>query len=208
MRIPLNINKIVALQKNFTALWHKKNNVNFAKYKNIYNLIIQLHFYNFTLWHLEDKARNPKVSDKIIANVKKEIDKNNQLRNDTIEKIDFFIDAYLKKNNIQAEENTTVNTETPGAAIDRLSILALKIYHMNEEISRDDVSIEHIKNCNNKLFILKEQKINLVKSLTQLIKDIFFGQKRHIVYRQFKMYNDPTLNPEIYKISKRKLKLL
>jgi hypothetical protein len=204
MRIPINVNRIVHTQKKLTDDWHKNKKHKENSYKEIYNFVVLLHLYNYTLWHLEDEARNPKANPQVIANVKQEIDMTNQKRNDTIEQIDECIQEYIKKLNVENKADAKFYTETIGSVIDRLSILALKIYHMGLEALRSKTDIEHIKDCNQKLFILKEQKNYLVKALTQLVKDVFEGEVIQFVYRQFKMYNDPKLNPKIYKNTEKK----
>lgn len=206
MRIPINVNRIVHTQKKLTENWHKNKKHKENSYKEIYNYIVLLHWYNYTLWHLEDEARNPAATPPKIANVKHSIDKANQQRNDTIEQIDLCIEEYLKKLEIETKEDARYYTETVGSVIDRLSILALKIYHMNIESLRPKTDIDHMKECSQKLIILKEQKNYLVKALTQLVKEIFEGEIKQFVYRQFKMYNDPKLNPKIYKNTVKKSK--
>ena len=153
---------------------------------------------NYNLWHLEDLARDNDADDSIIANVKRKIDKENQLRNDRIEKLDILIDEYLKENKIFPETDVS-NSETPGSIVDRLTILSLKIYHMNEQTQRKDVDKNHILSCENKLKILNLQRDDLAKALKILIKEISKGEKKHKIYYQFKMYNNPTLNPVLYK---------
>lgn len=151
--------------------------------------------HNFNLWHEEDKARDPHASDSLIATVKRNIDKLNQMRNDTIEVLDDKIIATLDSNQ---PENLPMNSETPGSIVDKLSINALKIYHMHEQTERADATADHIEKCTQKLAILRAQAGDLQNCLSSLIDDLMHGKKRMKLYRQMKMYNDPTLNPVLY----------
>mgnify|MGYP003806713645 CR=1 FL=1 len=162
-------------------------------------MLIELLFYNYSLWHLEDKARLKTAGDTVIAKVKRAIDKENQLRNDTIENIDEYISGILFKKKIKPRKNAYRNTETVGAAIDRLCIISLKIYHMREETLRSDADASHILKCGERLKLLKLQRSDLGAALDLLAAKIYAGEIVQQIYRQMKMYNDPTLNPEVYK---------
>lgn len=147
-------------------------------------------------WHLEDIIRNPRIDPVEALKIKRRIDSSNQDRTDKVEYIDsYFLDKYA---NIKPEPDATLNTETLAWAVDRYSILALKIYHMNQEVLREDVSNQHIEQCTAKLNILLEQKKDLSTSINQLIADIESGRKIIKTYKQMKMYNDPSLNPVLY----------
>jgi predicted nucleic acid-binding Zn-ribbon protein len=147
-------------------------------------------------WHLEDIIRDPKIDPVEALKIKRRIDKSNQDRTDLVEMIDsYFLEKYK---DIKPQPNATINTESPAWAIDRLSILALKIYHMEQEVKRTDVSKEHIDNCQKKLNILLEQRVDLSTAIDQLLDDIEHGRKYMKVYKQMKMYNDPSLNPVLY----------
>lgn len=147
-------------------------------------------------WHMEDVIRNPNIDPKDALYWKRRIDKQNQIRTDTVEYIDsYFLNLY---STTSPKENAKVNTESPAWAIDRLSILALKIYHMQEETHRSDADQEHRDNCQVKLNILLEQRSDLSKSIEELLQDIKTGKKVMKVYKQMKMYNDPSLNPVLY----------
>ncbi|MDR2423478.1 MAG: DUF4254 domain-containing protein [Prevotellaceae bacterium] len=147
-------------------------------------------------WHLEDIIRKPDIDPVKALEVKRRIDKSNQDRTDLVE----FIDDYLfdKFKNIEQQHNATINTETPAWAIDRLSILALKIYHMHCETVRTDATDEHVAGCKRRLEILCNQQSDLSQAIDQLLEDIAVGKKYIKTYKQMKMYNDPTLNPELY----------
>jgi hypothetical protein len=147
-------------------------------------------------WHLEDIIRNPAIDPAEALVIKRRIDKSNQDRTDLVELLDgYFLDQYKES---QPMENATINTESPAWALDRLSILALKIYHMQQEASRVDASDEHKTQCQTKLNILLEQRKDLSTAIDQLLADIEAGRKYMKVYKQMKMYNDPSLNPVLY----------
>lgn len=148
-------------------------------------------------WHYEDIIRDPNIDPVAALTLKRKIDKSNQERTDLVEKID---DYFLEKNaDVSAKEGATLNTESPAWAIDRLSILALKIFHMEEETTRDGASVQHVTACQRKLNVLLEQRIDLSLAIDQLLTDISAGTKIMKVYRQMKMYNDESLNPVLYK---------
>ncbi len=147
-------------------------------------------------WHLEDIIRDPQIdSDEALA-IKRRIDKSNQDRTDLVEQIDtYFRDVYK---DVKVADGARINTESPAWAIDRLSILQLKIYHMQEQVGRADASAEHKAKCEAKLAVLLEQNIDLPTAIDQLLEDIAAGVKYMKVYRQMKMYNDPSTNPILY----------
>jgi hypothetical protein len=149
------------------------------------------------LWHEEDKARRTDVDDGVIASVKRKIDVFNQQRNDLIERLDEQIALWpeSKAVTVQTED---FNSETPGSIVDRISILSLKIYHMHEDTLRFDVKPEHRERSVQRLATLKNQRSDLYSALEKLFIDYLAGTKKMKIYRQFKMYNDPTLNPELY----------
>lgn len=159
-------------------------------------LLFQKNWVDTIQWHLEDIVRNPLINPEDGLALKRKIDASNQIRTDMVE----YIDAYFlhKYATVQALPNATVNTESPAWAIDRLSILALKIYHMQAEVDRTDADETHQKNCFDKLKILLAQQQDLSQSIDELIIDIGNGSKIMKVYKQMKMYNDPSLNPVLY----------
>lgn len=147
-------------------------------------------------WHMEDVVRNPEIDPKDGLYWKRRIDKQNQVRTDTVEYIDSY---YLNKfTGAAATADAKINTESPAWALDRLSILALKIYHMEQETFRTDVDAAHIEACQIKLDVLLEQRKDLSQSIDELLHDIAEGHKVMKVYKQMKMYNDPALNPVLY----------
>lgn len=180
--------------------YHVKNAVD-ASYINPFKketlefLLFEKCWIDTVQWHLEDLIRNPNLNPKNGLAVKHRIDSSNQKRTDIVEKIDdYYYRVFKEKSNSESR----INTESPGWVVDRLSILNLKIFHMNEQTERKDVTQEHILNCSEKLDILKQQKIDLSLSFDQLLQEYKSGVKKMKVYRQMKMYNDSTLNPELY----------
>ena len=148
-------------------------------------------------WHFEDIIRNPDIDSKEALVLKRRIDKSNQDRTDMVEDIDSYFRELYK--DITPMPDATINTESPAWAIDRLSILALKIWHMKEQTERTDASEDHIATCRGKLAVLIEQQKDLSTAIDQLLDDIKAGRKYMKVYRQMKMYNDPNTNPVLYK---------
>lgn len=147
-------------------------------------------------WHFEDIIRDPHIDPTEALLLKRRIDKSNQDRTDLVELIDsYFLDKFKA---VTVLPDALINTESPAWAIDRLSILALKIYHMQQEVNRTDTSLEHHQQCEKKLNILLEQQKDLSTAIDQLLDDIAAGRKYMKVYKQMKMYNDPALNPVLY----------
>ena len=147
-------------------------------------------------WHLEDVIRNPEIDPVEALKIKRRIDKSNQDRTDLVELIDsYFLDRYK---DVEVQAAAIINTESPAWAVDRLSILALKIYHMQQEVDRKDATPEHTAQCSQKLTVLLEQQKDLSAAIDTLLDDIAHGRKYMKVYKQMKMYNDPSLNPVLY----------
>lgn len=147
-------------------------------------------------WHLEDIIRDPNIDPVEALALKRRIDRSNQERTDLVETIDSYF--YTKYHEVKVAENATINTESPAWAVDRLSILALKIYHMREQVERQDASEEHRQLCQQKLDVLLQQKVDLSTAIDQLLADFEAGRKYMRVYKQMKMYNDPSTNPILY----------
>lgn len=187
-------------------LYHKADDVD-AKIQNPYpekSIEYYLFLKNWidaVQWHLEDIIRDPQIDPVAAVALKRRIDRSNQDRTDLVELIDsYFWDKYRS---VLSATDATINTESPAWAIDRLSILALKIYHMQQEADRVDATPEHIAQCSNKLHVLLEQRKDLSTAIDQLLSDIESGRKYMKVYKQMKMYNDPNLNPVLYATDKK-----
>ena len=148
-------------------------------------------------WHYEDIIRDPHIVPAEALSLKHRIDRSNQDRTDLVEQIDCYFRQ--KYSDVSVLPDARINTESPAWALDRLSILALKIYHMKEQAGRTDASDEHCRNCQQKLAVLLEQQRDLSTAIDQLLDDIQSGRKYMKVYRQMKMYNDPSTNPVLYK---------
>jgi hypothetical protein len=148
-------------------------------------------------WHLEDIIRDPHINPVEALGLKRRIDRSNQERTDLVEEIDSYFRQLYSGVKLQADAR--LNTESPAWAVDRLSILALKIWHMQEQTERTDADADHIAKCQAKLDVLKEQQVDLSTAIDQLLEDIEAGRKYMKVYRQMKMYNDPSTNPILYK---------
>ncbi|NHF59100.1 DUF4254 domain-containing protein [Flavobacteriaceae bacterium TP-CH-4] len=160
---------------------------------DVAHLLYRKNWIDTVQWHYEDLIRDPGIDPADALVLKRKIDASNQDRTDLVEYIDGY---FLKKyQSVEVLENATINTESPAWAIDRLSILALKIYHMQEEANRTDATSEHVKKCQGKLAVLLEQRKDLSTAIDQLLADIETGRKYMKVYRQMKMYNDDELNP-------------
>lgn len=177
--------------------WHRGGPDNSCE--GIFHTICQQHQFNYLLWHEEDIARSSDVTDARIAEVKRAIDGYNQRRNDWIERIDEGLIELFSALSVQPAENARLNTETPGSVIDRLSIMALRVYHLAEHLDRVDVDEDHLEKVRGRLARCRAQQRDLSQSLVELLDDLLTGRKILRVYRQMKMYNDPTLNPYLYR---------
>jgi len=181
--------------------YHIKNDVNqlidnpYPK-DSLEHLLYLKNWIDTVQWHLEDIIRDPEISPEEALKIKRWIDKSNQERTDVVEYLDsWFLNKYK---DIKVEKNARINTESPAWALDRLSILALKIYHMKEETERTDISDAKKQEVNNKYQILLEQQNDLSTAIDELLEEIETGKKYMKVYKQMKMYNDPELNPVLY----------
>jgi len=192
---------IVRLQQETVERWHEQEIHN--PYAGFMQLVCQQHEHNFRLWHEEDIARSPTVSDTEIAQVKRNIDKLNQQRNDMIEQLDDAITARLHAAGVQPPADAPINSETAGSTIDRLSIMSLRLYHYEEQLHRADADAEHKAKVAQRIEICRLQHSDLTNALAILLDDLFAARKLHKTYRQFKMYNDASLNPAIYQATKR-----
>jgi hypothetical protein len=181
-----------SIQSDLTARWHEETPA--ASGDGFLRLVQENHLRNFELWHEEDIARRDDLGSERVHQAKRAIDRFNQERNNFIEEMDKALVAALRP----AESGCPKNSETPGMIIDRLSILALKEYHMREEAERADASAEHRGKCAEKLARIRLQRGDLTQSLAELLEAVRAGTRTFAVYYQFKMYNDPALNPQLY----------
>jgi hypothetical protein len=191
------VQQITQLHRDTVCRWHTEPVDN--PYTGLLHTICEQHQFNYLLWHEEDIARSPDVGNERIAQVKRAIDRYNQQRNDAIERIDEAILELLKSNGVFTQPGARLNTETPGAAIDRLSIMSLRIYHLEEQTERTDADAAHLQKVGERLARCRVQHADLAWSLAELLEDLQAGRKQLKVYRQMKMYNDPTLNPYLYR---------
>lgn len=187
--------------KQSIADYHKTDNVDTPIINPYKQGTIEFYLYlknwiDTVQWHFEDIIRDPQIEPAAALVLKRRIDKSNQDRTDLVEMIDsYFLDTYK---DVRVLPDATINTESPAWAIDRLSILYLKIYHMQVEVERTDVSADHHDKCQSKLNVLLTQLQDLSSAIEQLLTDIEAGRKYMKVYKQMKMYNDPNLNPVLY----------
>jgi hypothetical protein len=201
----LNLKDIAALQDQLTIRWHReafetwRPSSDSSEPEKVWtSLVSRQHLANFELWHTEDAARTPDATDGDLARVKRRIDETNQRRNDLSEQIDLFLLealSLLRLPNSQAP----LHSESPGLMIDRLSILALKIFHTREETERLDAPPGHAERNLDRLQILKTQRDDLAGCMVELWNETLQGTRRFKLYRQLKMYNDPALNPAVYR---------
>lgn len=182
----------------YLAFWHSEPARHDGLEIPVHPVALELAYRNYLLWHEEDKARRTDVDDSAIAVVKRAIDKLNQQRNDLIEKLDEAILAEVSQT-VADPATEVINSETPGSIVDRISIMSLKVYHMDEDSRRDDIDAAHRERSLHRLAVLKLQRHDLYGALEQLLADYLAGRKRMKLYKQFKMYNDPALNPELYR---------
>lgn len=190
--------EITRLHDQLTTRWHVEPSLRPEPDSNDWLVrVARQHRANFDLWHIEDEARTPGATDTDLAGVKRRIDTTNQLRNDLAEDLDRALLEWLQARQLP-NCDAPLNSESPGLIIDRLSILALKIYHTQEESERSSAPPGHAQRNRDRLAILMEQRADLARCLDALWRDTLAGARRFKLYRQLKMYNDPTLNPAIY----------
>ncbi len=189
-----------------TKAYHVTDNVdtpapNPYKEGTVEHTLFQKNWVDVVQWHLEDIIRDPQIDPVAALQLKRRIDSSNQVRTDMVEQIDtYFREKYA---GVKPLPEAKINTESPAWALDRLSILAVKIYHMLAEVTRPDASPEHVARCRAKLDVLLEQRADLITAIDDLLADIEAGRKYMKVYRQMKMYNDPSTNPVLYGAQKR-----
>ena len=192
----ISATRILNMYDTWTARWHTED-FTASNALTFESTLEALHRANFELWHEEDNARAPHAGDAVLAQAKRNIDRINQRRNDQIEHCDTVLLEKLARNHLP-NPRVELHSETPGLMLDRLSILSLKRYHTVEEIERPHAPAGHAERNRERLVILERQRADLAKCLDHLWSDILRGQRRFAIYRQMKMYNDPTLNPVLY----------
>ena len=198
------VSDIVSLQCAAVERWHESPPiVPDDGHGGLLAIACEQHRFNFLLWHEEDIARSPDVSDERIAAVKRAIDRYNQQRNDAIEQIDEWLVQSLAAAGVLPRASARLNTETPGSVVDRLSIMSLRIYHFEEQLARTDVDQAHQAKVQERLARCRLQHGDLSQSLVELFEDIFAGRNLLKIYRQMKMYNDPSLNPYLYRTQRK-----
>jgi hypothetical protein len=188
-----SVDKITLLHDQRITYW--KNNELMLEHQDFYGLVEQNHSWNFQLWQAEDRARREDKGFEFVYHAKRAIDKYNQQRNNMMETMDEWLFKALNPSNAP---ECPIHSETPGMIIDRLSILSLKIYHMRLQIERTDVDATHLQTCKNKYHTLNAQRNQLSQCLQELLMEVSTQKRTFKVYHQFKMYNDPNLNPELY----------
>lgn len=194
----LDSQMIALLQDQLTAAWHRPEAAGAPAVSAPWlELVMRQHRANFDLWHIEDEARDPLATDAQMASTKRRIDRTNQLRNDLVEQLDVRLLDWLAQRSLP-NPAAELHSETAGLIVDRLSILALKIFHTREQAERQDASPSHRERNQERLAVLEEQRTDLVHCLDQLWNQTLAGARRFKLYRQMKMYNDPALNPAIY----------
>ncbi len=197
----LDANKAVSIFQTSVADWHKQEAPHTNPYpdNSLEHTLYHKNHVDTIQWHIEDEIRRPDIALEEVVALKRKIDKLNQDRTDMVEKLDDFVIDLFKE--IKPKPGARLNSESPAWLLDRMSILELKIYHMDEQVRRTDAgaSKEHIEKCSAKLNILLEQRSDLKVCLDELLLDYANGDKRVKVYRQMKMYNDINLNPSLYK---------
>jgi hypothetical protein len=199
----LSAEAIIGLHDRLTRDWHKETAGSWASADSgdWLDEVARQHRANFDLWHIEDEARAPGATDAALAEVKRRIDRTNQLRNDLAEALDRKLLEWLGTRALP-NAGAPLHSESPGLMIDRLSILALKIYHTREETEREDASTHHVERNQGRLTVLEEQRADLGHCLDAMWHETLSGVRRFKIYRQMKMYNDPSLNPAIYRSGK------
>ncbi len=192
---PFSGERLIEWFTDLTELWHDTAPIKPNDNSSPKGLTQWIHYKNYIMWHLEEFVRQDGASDAEILEAEKIIDLHNVKRLAAIEQIDIWLDTVLKSAGIISSEEASVNSETPGSIIDRLSILTLKIYHLKERLNSDDLTEQNRQNMTIRLAVLEEQYQDLAAALDRLLLELRQAKKQHKVYRQFKIYNDPNFHP-------------
>jgi hypothetical protein len=196
--LPFSSSQVTSLHDRCTASWHREVPAVPPSLAGLERAVAEQHLANFELWHAEDSARTPEASDHDIAHIKHFIDRANQRRNDLTEQCDVLLLNFLSQQNLPVP-GAELHSESPGLILDRLSILSLKLFHTREEIDRPGAPPGHSERNRERLRILLEQRDDLAASLDRLWQQVLNGRRSFKLYRQLKMYNDPALNPAVYR---------
>src|SRR5271154_5991646 len=194
----LSASQVTSLHDRCTAAWHQEIPAVAASLAGFERTVAEQHLANFELWHAEDEARTPEASDHDLARIKRFIDRANQRRNDLSEQCDVFLLNFLSQQDLP-DPGAELHSESPGLILDRLSILSLKLFHTREEVDRAGAPAGHGERNLQRLRILVEQRDDLAGALDRLWQQVLAGRRRFKLYRQLKMYNDPALNPAVYR---------
>jgi hypothetical protein len=200
--LSLSAMKVTLLHDQCTIAWHHETPVVLPPGIGLEHALTEQHLANFQLWHAEDVARTPQASDHDIARTKRFIDEANQRRNDLTEQCDVLLLEFLRRHDLPSR-GAEQHSESPGLILDRLSILSLKLFHTREEIDRPGAPPGHAARNEERLRILAEQRDDLAAALDRLWQQILNGERSFKLYRQLKMYNDPALNPAVYRFGSR-----
>jgi Protein of unknown function (DUF4254) len=198
----LSAMKVTLLHDQCTIAWHRETPAVLPSLTGLERAVTEQHLANFELWHAEDMARAPQASDHDIARTKRFIDSANQRRNDLTEQCDVLLLEFLNRQSLPAP-GAELHSESPGLILDRLSILSLKLFHTREEIDRPGAPSGHAARNRERLRILAEQRDDLAGALDRLWQQVLNGKRSFKLYRQLKMYNDPALNPAMYRLGSR-----
>ncbi len=190
--------RLVEWFTDLTELWHDTTPIKPNDTVSPHGLTQWLHYKNYVIWHLEETVRKKDIAENHILENERRIDAHNLKRLQAIEQMDIWIDNVLTSAGIVPDDNSELNSETPGSIIDRLSILTLKIFHMQTHLEDDDITPEHKNILRVRLSVLEEQRHDVAKALDKLMLDLRQAKKKHKVYRQFKIYNDPSFSHEQY----------
>jgi hypothetical protein len=193
----VDVQAVNNLHREMIEQWHREDVAN--PYTGFLRIVCQQLSFNFLLWHEEDKVRASDATLEEIALAKRNIDRLNQSRNDWMERIDDAVSETLVRLAVVAEPGAPQNSESVGSVIDRLSIMALRIFHLSELAHSESASADQISKANSRLVVALEQHADLTLALEQLAHDLTLGRKRHKTYHQLKLYNDPTFNPHLGK---------
>jgi len=193
---PFSGERLIEWFDDLTELWHDTSPIKPTDISSPKGLTQWVHYKNFVVWHLEEFVRDEKTADHDVLKAEKTINNHNMKRLEAIEQIDIWIENVLQSAGVNADKDADINSETPGSIVDRLSILVLKIFHMQEHLDAESLDENSKKTLALQMYILEEQRDDLANAINRLLLDIRQGKKRHKVYRQFKIYNDPSFHPK------------